>query len=653
MNYILVFFISFCCILLELFWTKLLNLKAWNHVVYTVIPFAILGYGIGANIQLILNKKFSLEKSRKMLSWCLVGLSVFMVIGTFIIIPLPIKVEYLLKIFVSLQAVSMLLLAYTLFMIPFILIGFMIVHIFSMYPKETQRLYFIDLIGAAIGAGAFFYFLSHFEIVRSLLLLALLAFCIGLYFLLKRSKWVVTGLILLTGVIVIVRMPEPVNYAVDSVKGWEWIPGHFDKKDYDLVSAKWHGLGRTDIYRMKSPEVRKALYANASTFLLNVRPLPEFSYFSTNFLAGTPVYQYPDVSGNVLPKEIVLFTETIEAPYVLVDKPKVFIIGLGGGRDIFMAKTHGASEITGAEINSETYRSMTLGGPVYAYSGYVYDLAKTKNIDGRNLVKTSPKGYYDLIILNGVDTLSGLSSGAYAYAESYLYTKEALIDYLKILNDNGIIDFNRWLFNPPRETLRLQGIAFEALKAIGVKHPWENVLVLGQQGWSMTLVKKTAFTDQDVKKVIDYAHSHGMVLLYPSGRDVKIVNHNWMYFDLYAEYYKAGKTKEFEAQYPCDISVVTDDSPFFYKYYKFSFKDFFQPYAVHHTGPVIFWTQFLVLMQAVLFIALFIILPLALHRFKEAGKDFKKHLMPFAIFFACLGLGFMFIEIPFGQDWAV
>ena len=48
--YLIVFLVSLFCISLELFFTRIMNLKALNHVVYTVIPFAMLGYGIGANI---------------------------------------------------------------------------------------------------------------------------------------------------------------------------------------------------------------------------------------------------------------------------------------------------------------------------------------------------------------------------------------------------------------------------------------------------------------------------------------------------------------------------------------------------------------------------------------------------------------------------
>jgi hypothetical protein len=654
MNYLFVFFVSFACILLELFWTKILNLKAWNHVVYTVIPFAILGYGIGANIHLTLNKKFSSAASRNLLAGCLLALGAFIIFGTWAIIRLPISVEYLLNFFASFKAMGMLLLAYTIFMVPFILIGFVIVHVFATCPKEVHRLYFIDLVGASFGAAAFFYFLHHFAVVRSLLILSFTAFALGGYCLLTRWRRAVLLAALLMAAAGLTLYPEPFQYNVDYVKGWEWIPGYFKSQDYDLISTQWHSLGRTDIFRIKDPDVRSGFAADRNvTFQLNVRPLPEFSLITTNFLSGTPVFRYPQLNQKTLPKEIDLYSQTVEAPYVLVKDPKVFIIGVGGGRDIFLAKTHGAVEIVGAEINQEIVRAMSKGGLMYDYSRRVYDLARVQAIDGRHLVKVSPRNYYDLIVLNGVDTFSGLSSGAYAYAESYLYTKEAVVDYLKILKDNGVINFNRWLFRPPRETLRLEAIVLEALKSMGVKNPGEHILILEQAGWSMTLVKKTPFTSKDVTKVVDYARSHDMMLLYPSDRDVRIVNHPFQFFDVYAESFRKNKQRFLAAVYPYDISVVTDDQPFFYKYYKFHPWDILWPSVIHNSGPIIFLTQFLVLLQGVIFILLFIIAPLRWSKNTDIRKIPSRAIGPFITYFACLGLGYMFMEIPLMQKFVL
>jgi len=652
-NYLVIFVASFLCILLELFWTRILNLKAWNHVVYTVIPFAILGYGIGANIQLIVSRQIARWPVKRVLGGLLVLLSVLVAASTCLIVRLPIKVEFLLNVFTSLDAAGMLLVAYTLFMLPFIVIGFLVVYLFATNPRATHKLYCVDLVGAALGAGLFFVLIGNWAVVHSLCALSALALGLGAWlFMSGFRRWVGVGLTFVL-FLALVRLPEPVDYVVDPQKGWEWVPGNFQPKDYKLVSARWHALGRTDIYQMTDPVARAAMMRRSpGTFQINVIPTPELAYFSTNFLGGTPAFRFADVT-KAGPYQVKIFSQSLEAPYLLVKDPRVMIIGVGGGRDIFMARSHGAREIVGAEINPGIVRAMSRGGEAYEYSGRIYDAAKITAIDGRHLVKTSLKNSYDLIILNGVDTFSGLSSGAYAYAESYLYTKNALKDYLAILNDKGIINFNRWLFIPPRETLRLMAIALEALKETGVQKPWEHILIGNLGGFSMTLIKKTPFTVPEIQKVVKYFHNFNAQLIYPSAFDRKITNHPFKFFDLYADTFKENKQWAFADLYFYDISVITDNNPFFYKYYKFHWKDLLWPQATHHTGTIIFWTQFLVLLQALVFIVLFIVLPLVHSEETDIRNIPRTNLVPLATYFACLGLGYMFIELPYMQRFVL
>jgi len=452
-------------------------------------------------------------------------------------------------------------------------------------------------------------------------------------------------------------IPESLNYTIDSKKGWEWIPGFFKKDSYQHIVSKWHPLGRTDVYRITSEEARQNLYGRSSgTFQINVSPRPEFAYFSTNFLGGTPAYNLSQESLRQNGIEVKLFSQGMEAPYSVLNEPRVLIIGAGGGRDIFMASTHGAKKIIGAEINPGIVREMSPGGELYEYSGGVYALenAKVYAIDGRHLVKKQQPKSFDLIVLNGVDTFSGLSSGAYSYAESYLYTKNAFRDYLRILDDGGIINLNRWIFHSlPRETLRLEAISLQALKEIGAEEPWKHIII-GATGWSLNLVKKTPFTDSERKTIYKYFEDHGITRVYPPPEELKKTESALLFFEKYAQAFENNVHEVFQKLYPCDISVITDDDPFFYKYYRFGdFNPFRNVQMIHHTGTIIFMTQALIFVQAILFILLFIFLPLLIRKKNDIKSMPKKSLIPFVLFFSCLGLGFMFVEIPIMQRFVL
>jgi len=632
-------------------------LKAWNHVVYVVIPFAILGYGIGSNIQLVFQKQIEKYSPQKILFWLSFLLSTVTLVSCLLLIDLPINISDLLNVFFSSAAIGRLLLAYTVIMLPFVLIGFLIVYVFTAMPKDAHRLYFFDLTGAALGAVLFFPFIYRLGVFPTLAILCTLSFVLSLYVLRPRWRW----LFIVLSCVVLVVLPklisEPYHYVVDLKKGWEYIPGHFRSDQYSLTNTKWHPMGRTDIYRIKGEDAVNTILANSpGTFMVNIFPAPPFSYFVTNFLAGTPVYKYANLKLPNTSHKVVPFSVLMEAPYKLLKDPNVFIIGAGGGRDIFMAKAHGAKKVVGAEINPAIVSAMSSGGVMYEYSDRVYTMDDTEvhSIDGRRLVKLADQNSFDLVVLNGADTFSGLSIGAYAYAESYLYTKNALIDYLKILKDNGIVNFNRWLFvNMPRETLRLQAIAFAALRDIGAKEPWRHVIIATTQGWGMTLVKKTPFTDEEYKTMRDYFNQHETVFLYPSEKSVKLENHPLANFDVYAEYFKVGRERLFEKKYPYDISVITDDNPFFYKYYKLVSLNLKHIAAYHHTGPIIFFTQLLVVVQALLFIILFIFMPLYIFKRKNIKSLLQGKRIPLVVYFSCLGVGFMFVEISIMQKFVL
>lgn len=655
-RYLVIFLLSLVCVSLELFLTRVLNLKAWNHVVYTVIPFAMLGFGIGANFVLVFNNYFRKFKTNTLLGFLLFLSGLFTLSTSLLLKDLPIRVDYIVSIFSSLESIAMLLLAYTIFMVPFTLIGFTIVYLFTNNPHEGHKLYFFDLLGAGLGAYLFFPLINNFDVYHSLAILSFACVLTAIWISSPKIKWV-----LLSGTIIVFFMgfytfKEPIDYSVDPRKGWEWIPGYFEKNNYDYVSSRWHPLGRTDVFRMKDKNDRDKMSIEATgTFNINVDPQPEFSYFSTNFLGGTPVFNLSPQAMAQNNSQIKLFSQRMEVPYTLLDKPKVLIIGAGGGRDIFMAHTHGAKQIWGAEINPAIVREMSPGGSRYEYSGRIYTSENTKvyAIDGRHLVKSMPEKSVDLIVLNGVDTFSGLSSGAYAYAESYLYTRNAVEDYLRTLTDDGILNIYRWSFPAkPREELRLYAIALAALKSRGVTNPLDHIIV-GVGDWSVFLIKKTPFSPQQRAIVTKYFKEHDILMLAPAEERVLKSTSPLLAFNDYIEAFKNNTLKAFEDAYPFDVSVITDDSPFFYKYYKL--KDF-NPrdvIVVHHLGTIIFMTQALIFLQALIFIILFIALPLHFFKNQEIKRMPPKSVDPFIIFFACLGTGFMFIEIPLMQKFVL
>ena len=115
----------------------------------------------------------------------------------------------------------------------------------------------------------------------------------------------------------------------------------------------------------------------------------------------------------------------LKTPYLLLDRPNVLVIGVGGGTDIVNAIKNRASHVTGVELDPYTVELVKTTHADFA--GHIYDRPDVTMIvgEGRSTVRHSG-AKYDLIQLSGVDTLSALSTGAYVLAENYLYTVEAI-----------------------------------------------------------------------------------------------------------------------------------------------------------------------------------------------------------------------------------
>lgn len=639
-----IFLISFAAIALELFVTSILNLKTWNHIVYLVIPLAILGYGIGGNIYLVFKDYIDSLERRRFTASLLLLLSFLIIASTFLIIFLPIRISYFENFFnhFDIAPALLLLIAYTIFAVPFVLIGFLTVYLFSLHHFSLGKLYFFDLLGAGSAASIFFFLISYVGPFRSILLIALLLVLLSAILLPERQRLALVVVSTLS-IIVLIMTAELSNFAtIDTSKGWEWIPGYLQYDQYETLVSDWHPLGLTHMWNIIDGGAEASIYnASPSSFEINVSPIPNMTYTATNFLSGTPIYNFSKAGLLVHDSTVKPFSTVLELPYLLINKPSVVVIGVGGGRDIFTAKTHEAKEIVGAETNPVIYRELSLGGKLYDYSGQLYsaDGVKVFNVDGRHLVKNLDPNHYDLIILNGVDTFSGLTAGAYTYAESYLYTKEAVMDYLRLLNEDGILYFIRWINNAqPREELRLFAIITEALRLSGIDKPLEHIVVGGKgYGSSLTIARKKPFSSSEVAKLKSYFEHFRTEIIFPSNTPSA--------FNGYADAFREGSELKFVERYPLDISVISDDSPFFYKQYKL--RDFL-PWSfmrTHHTGTIVFMTQFLVFLQAIIFILLFIFLPL--YVFKKRGLQImpQRAIPYFVLFFGCIGAGFMLFEI--------
>ena len=650
---VIVFCVSMMAICTELLFVLMLGLKVWAHMVYMVIAFALLGYGIGSNIYLILKDRIDKADPVLVVTGALCYLATATIISFQMIPRVPLSMPSL-----TTEWLFQLTMIHIIVALPFVGYGFLLAFLFTCDVQRSSRLYFWDLVGAGCGSLVFFWLVLWLGPLHSSVVLVLLAVAlatISIDWVKHKKRRFITAWILLIMLLCVGSWFTEPDYTIDDGIGWECIPCWFTGDQYTHVTGSWDPLGRTDLFQVTGKRAIETMFDVAfGTFEINLSPVPEFSYFTKNLRAGTPVYKLSPEGLDEKGSEVKLFSQAMEFPYLLLNEPRVLVIGTGGGRDIFMARTHGASEVVGAEVNPATYRAMSRGGVAYQYSGEIYDLpgVRIENIDGRHLVKTQAPSDFDLIILNGADTFAALSTGAYAYAENYLYTNEAILDYLRLLKEDGLINFNRWLYpNSPRESLRLFVMILDALRSLGVKRPWEHVILGRHGGWGLMLVKRSPFTTTEQAKILEYFDDHDTIPVFaPFGYEhPKQVSPE---FDQFAQAFREGYEESFINAYWADISVVRDDSPFFYKYYRFRLLPRIHASHPAHGEPA-FLVQVAIVIECLFFILAFIYLPLRLFKRRALTLLPNRALVPFIVYFSCLGAGFILVEITLMQRFTL
>jgi hypothetical protein len=202
----------------------------------------------------------------------------------------------------------------------------------------------------------------------------------------------------------------------------------------------------------------------------------------------------------------------------------------------------------------------------------------------------------------------------------------------------------------PRHTLRLASVVRRALESRGVGEPARHVLVVASPGTlplTHTLVKNEPFTAEEVAKIEAFAAEEGFELWHRPDRPVENLTSKILRWP-------QDELERFYARSPLKLGPTTDDSPFFFNFYKW--RALAQPATYSMlgydrtlaTGQIVL---VIMLLQAVVMSALLILLPLRRVPRVTGGTALQRG--AFLLYFAALGTGFILLEISLIQRFVL
>jgi len=608
---------------------QLLSIVQWHHFAYMIISVALLGFGSAGTVIAIF-KPYILKHSKIVMPLCLfISATTMSVAFRLANHPSVMFDTYLL--FNDYTKTFKLAMTYLLFFLPFFLGATTIGIAFTKYTSQIGKLYFANMLGSGIGGLAvivLFWYLLPQHLVQ------LLAFLVAISGLLIISKAVLCQVSLLISLVTI---------ALSSL-----FPSQLNLSEYKSFSKT-----------MQLPDTRIETEESSPYGLAQVVSSPVLRFapsISLAYKGKVPVHKVLFVNGNwsgsIAPvndsSHIMNYTSNA-LPFFISNPKSVLILEAKTGTDIILSSENNVKNIIAIEANKNIINILK--------NDTTSKINRLLSNSGIRYINQSPRTYLqqegnvsDLIILPSIGAFGG-TSGINALEEQYLLTIEAFEQMWDKLSGDGMISITCWNDFPVRNPLKLLTTLKQMLHNKGVKNIEKHIVSIKSWGTMTFVVKHSPFSDSELHRVSSFCDSMKFDPLLPR----KLVDKNDVTYnqsqDLnYSNYFRkilSHQGGKFMEEYDFAIAPTTDDRPFFSQFVQWknipilakSFGNKTLPFL--ELGHIIL---LITLVQTMLIAVILVILPL----FKI--HSVVKYKLPTFLYFAGIGIGYMFLEIVLIQQ---
>ena len=599
--------------MLELTLTRLFSATMYYHFAFMAISVALFGSGASGVFVYILQRRLGPERIGVWLtiaSW-LFALGSLLALYEILHNPLSLKNDA--------ENYHRLIYVYASTAVPFFFSGCIVTLAITRYAAEINRLYLFDLAGAAVGCLLLIPVLNSLGAINVVVFVAVVAALVGTLFSIasgRRALAAISVLLAASIASLLVYNVRTNRIDIHEAKG---------EVEQDVLFSKWNSFSRITVQGdLAASRAEIKIDADAATSI---------------------VRNGGDIEGHEYQRN------TIEAlAYHLKKDGNVLIIGPGGGNDVMAARVFGMKRITAVEVNPIIARNVMSSEPFKSYSGSIYQQPEVHLAvdEGRSFIRSS-SNRYDIIQATMVDTWAATAAGAFALTENNLYTVEAFKDYINHLNPDGVLTMTRWYFDPPDQLLRLISITREAMDDLGIDDAQNHIMIVRRDFGDYTdrtaatyLFKKTAFTDSDVAEIEKTAQANGFIVVYtPKTRPENLIT----------ELISSPNPSALRASFEDNINPSTDNNPFFFNSVKVSHLSQVVrgkgEWAKTNLGTLVLFALFLITAVMVL---LFIVGPLFITQGRALATRTSTKLW-YLVYFACLGAGFIIVEVAMIQKF--
>jgi hypothetical protein len=667
--YLAILLLSAAFLLLELTLIRLFAVQQFYHFAFMAISLALLGAGASGSLLSIWQRRFN--PAGLSLAFAVTAVLAYLLINyvpfdSFSIAWDRRQIFYLAIYFLAAAG-------------PFLFGGLLVGgELMAAGAKEgagSHLVYGANLIGAGLGCVITLPALSAFGGEGALILAAMVAALAGLLFWLQeavpqlaaKSASFLAGLtaaphpllglsllaFLLAGLAVLAWPPA---LLAQQLSPYKTLPTLSQAIDARHTLTAWDATARVDVVESSSIHLMPGL-----SLLSPVGPPPQAGLMldGDNLM---PIVGLPPESEQA--QQLAAYTPG-GLVYRLRPGGQTLILESGTGMEVWLALAAGAEEITAVEDNRLILEILQNQYRDFSHALYNHPRVTVVNQAGRVFARTTPPGSYQVVTVALTDPHRPVTSGAYSLTEDYTYTVEAFADYLQALEEAGILTVTRWLQTPPSESGRTFGAVAAALAHQGYD-PAEHLVAFRSLRTMTILAAKRPFTPAEIDTIRAFLRDRNFDAVYFPGIQADDLNrYNILSEPVYHNLFKAilDNPAQTYAGYRFDIRPPTDNRPFFFHYFRWrqtpeilaTLGMTWQPF-----GGSGYFVLVALLLLVGLAAALFILGPLLFWHFWRGplvatpAAANRARRVPFwrlrvLIYFAGLGLGFLFVEIPLAQ----
>ena len=598
---------------LSLLFTRIFSVTMYYHFAFLLISLALLGIAVSGVAVYLLPGVFTEERRPWQAGLFAAAIAPLTAVALSVAVQNPISVD------LRGENLDRLLKLYAATALPFLASGFAISLAIASAKQHIGRVYAFDLAGAGLGCVLIVPLIAHLGAPSAVLVAgavtaaggALLGFS-------STSRSAFRGLTIVVGSLVAIAVLAFALWRGPSA--FRIAQGTKFLNESAVEYEKWNAFSRVTV----SPGE------------------PDHKWIHIDADAATRMYAGSVASGGYEAPRRFSEARVAGLVYALRREGPALIIGPGGGPDVVSALRAQVPRIIGVEVNPIIANDIMRDRYV-SFNGDLYRNTRIEIAvdDGRSYVRRSSDSFSS-IQATLVDTWAASAAGAFTLSENNLYTAEAFGDYLDHLKANGVLSMTRWYGNPPIEFLRLMGLGRAALLARSVPESEHHryFLVAADSRMATMLLKREPFLEEEVKALLGESSQSQLRVLYDplAGAGDRLLQ----------QYFSTPLDALYTAL-PFDVSPVSDNRPFFF--YSLKGKDFLGLLGtlsgMERNNLGLALLQVLLLLSLGLTLLL-IVLPLAVFR-RDALRGWSPGKTSVLIYFVCLGLGFILVELGLMQ----